>query len=129
MVPDAVSDVEMILHTMICCRGIMRWDGIRRLIVEGHTFPRMDVAELLEYVVLPYRKDIPKPRGLNINITQGLTLNQDTWGISSYAWLLKEEVMHKMQWSLSMIGKKSLMSIVWQQNKTSNSEICLHKGN
>ena len=24
MVPEAVSDAEMILHTMICCRGIMR---------------------------------------------------------------------------------------------------------
>ena len=24
MVPEAVSDAEMILHTMICCRVIMR---------------------------------------------------------------------------------------------------------
>ena len=62
MVPEAVSDAEMILHTMICCRGIMRWDG-RRLIIDGHTFPRTDLAEHLEYVVLPYHNDIPKPRG------------------------------------------------------------------
>ena len=71
MIPDAVSDAEMILHTMICCRGIMRWDGSRRLIVDGHTFPRTDLAELLEYVVLPYHKGIPKPLGLDI-FTQGL---------------------------------------------------------
>ena len=71
MVPEAVSDAEMILHTMICCRGIMRWDDRRRLMVDGHTFPRTDLAELLEYVVFPYHKDIPKPRGLDICI-QGL---------------------------------------------------------
>ena len=59
MVPKAVSDAEMILHTMICCRGIMRWDGRRRLIVDGHTFPRTDLAELLEHVFLPYHKDLP----------------------------------------------------------------------
>ena len=61
IVPEAVSDAEMILHTMICCRGIRR-----RLIVDGHTLPRTHLAELLEYVVLPYHKDIPKPRGLDI---------------------------------------------------------------
>ena len=72
MVPEAVSDAEMILHTMICCRGIMRWDGRRRLMVDGRTFPRTDLVERLENVVLPYRKDIPKPRGLDI-LTQGLT--------------------------------------------------------
>ena len=66
MVPESVSDAQMILHTMICCRGIMRWDRRRRLIVEGHTFLRMDMAELLEYVVLLYPKDIPKPQGLDI---------------------------------------------------------------
>ena len=71
MVPEAVSDAEMILHTMICCKGIMRWDGRRRLIVDRHTFLRTDLAELLEYVVLPYHKDIPKHRRLDI-FTQGL---------------------------------------------------------
>ena len=47
-VSEAVSDAEMILHTIIFCRGIMRWDSRRRLIVDGHTFPRTDLAELLE---------------------------------------------------------------------------------
>ena len=61
MVPEAVSDAEMILHTMIYCRGIKRWDGRRRLIADGNTFPGTDFAELLEYVVLPYHKDVPKP--------------------------------------------------------------------
>ena len=61
MVPEAVSDAEIILHTMICCRGIMRWDGRRRLIVDGHTLPRTDLSELLEHPVLPYHKDITKP--------------------------------------------------------------------
>ena len=46
MVPEAVSDAEMILLTMIYCRGIMRSDGRRRLVVDGHTFPRTDLAEL-----------------------------------------------------------------------------------
>ena len=71
MVPEAVSDAEMILHAMICCRGIMRWDGRRRLIVDGHTLPGTDLAELLEYAVLPYHKDIPKPRGID-TFTKGL---------------------------------------------------------
>ena len=70
MVLGAVSDAEMILHTIICCRGIMRLDG-RRLIVDGQTFKRTDLAELLEYVVLPFHKDICKPRGLDI-FTQGI---------------------------------------------------------
>ena len=61
MIPEAVPDAKMILHTIICCRGIMRWDGRRTLIVDGYTLPRTDWAELLEYVVLPYHKDIPKP--------------------------------------------------------------------
>ena len=56
MVLEAVSDAEMILHTMICCRGIMRWNGRRRLIVDGHTLPGADLAELLEYAVPPYHK-------------------------------------------------------------------------
>ena len=80
MVPEAVSDGEMILHTMICCRAIMRWDDRRRLIVDGHTLPGTDLAELLEYTVLPYHKDIPKPRGLDI-FAKGLArmvLSQDT---------------------------------------------------
>ena len=71
MVPEAVSDAERILHTMICCRGIMRWDDRRRLIANGRTLQRADLAELLEYVVLPYHKDIPKFRGLDV-FTQGL---------------------------------------------------------
>ena len=41
------------------------------MIVDGHTFPRTDLAELIEYVVLPYHKDIPKSRGLDI-FTQGI---------------------------------------------------------
>ena len=27
MVLEAMSDAEMILNTMVCCKGIMRWDG------------------------------------------------------------------------------------------------------
>ena len=46
-------------------------DGRRRLIVNGHTFLRTDLAEILEYVVLSYHKDIPEPRGSDI-FTQGL---------------------------------------------------------
>ena len=71
MVPDALPNAEMILHTMLCCRGIMRWDSRRRLIVDGHTVPNTDIAELLEYAVLPYHKHIPKPQGLDI-FTNGL---------------------------------------------------------
>ena len=37
MVPEGVCYAEMILHAMICCRGIMRWDEKRRLMVDGHT--------------------------------------------------------------------------------------------
>ena len=71
IVLEAVSDAEMILHTVICCRGIMRWGGRRRLFVGGHTLPGTDLAELLQYAVLPYHKDIPKPRGID-TFTKGL---------------------------------------------------------
>ena len=112
MVPKAVSDAEMILHTMICCRGIMRWDGRRRLIVDGHTLPGTDLAELLEYAVLPYHKDIPKPQGID-SFTKGLSrIGAEPRHISAYVWLLKQEMIHNMHWNLSMIVKKSLMWIV-----------------
>ena len=62
MVPEAVSDAETLLHTIICCRVIMRWDDRRRLIVAGHTLPGTALAELLEYTVLPSHKDIPNSR-------------------------------------------------------------------
>ena len=63
MVPNAMPDAEMIMHAMLCCREIMRWDRRRRLIMDGHTIPNTDLAELLEYCVLPYNKNIPKPNG------------------------------------------------------------------
>ena len=50
MVPEAMSDAEMVLHMS---QGIMGKDGRRRLIVVGHTLPRTELAELLEC-------DIPK---------------------------------------------------------------------
>ena len=114
MVPEPVPDAERILHTMICCRGIMRWDGRRRLIVDGHTLPRTDLAELLEYVVLPYHKDIPNLEVSIYLLTDllVLALKQDTQGISAYVWLLKQEIMHIMEWNSSMIVKTSLMLIV-----------------
>ena len=39
--------------------------------MDGHTLAGTDLAELLEYAVLPYHKDIPKPRGVN-TFTEGL---------------------------------------------------------
>ena len=36
-----------------------------------HTLPGTDLAELLEYAVLPYHKDIPKPRAID-SFTEGL---------------------------------------------------------
>ena len=43
MVPETVSDA-------ICCRGIMRWGNRKRLNVDGHTPPRMDLTEMLAYI-------------------------------------------------------------------------------
>ena len=66
MIPEALSDAEMILHTIICFRRTMRWGDRRKFIVDGHTLRRTDLAELLKYAVLPYHKDIPKPRRIDI---------------------------------------------------------------
>ncbi len=66
MVPNAMPDAEMIMHTMLCCKDIMRWDRRRRFIMDGHTIANTDIAELLEYTVLPYHKDIPKPHGIDL---------------------------------------------------------------
>ena len=99
MVPEAVSDAEFILHTMICCRGIMTWDCRRRLIVDGHTFPITDLAELSEYVVPPYHNDIPKLRCLYI-FTQGLArIGAEPRHIANqYIRLaIQQEIMHRMQ--------------------------------
>ena len=114
MVPETVSDSEMILHTMICCRGIMRWDGRRRLIVDGLTLPGMDLAELLEYAVLPYHKDIPKPRGIDTFTKELARIGAELRHTGNYCirWLLKQEMIHKMHWNLCMIVRKSLMGIV-----------------
>ena len=71
MVPEAVSDAEMILRAMIFRKGTLRWDGRSKLIVDGHALLRTNLAQLLEYVVLPYHLDISKPRGLDI-FTRGL---------------------------------------------------------
>ena len=103
----------MILHTMVSCRGIIRWDGRRRSIVDGHTLPRTDLAELLEYMVLLYHKDIPKPRGSD-NFTKGLARigDEPRQGISACTWLLKQGIMHRMHQNLSMIVRTSLMLIV-----------------
>ena len=38
MVPEAMSDAQMILY--------LKWDGRKRLIVDGHTFPRTDLDDL-----------------------------------------------------------------------------------
>ena len=104
MVPEAVSAAEMTLHTVICYRGIMRWDGRRRFIVDGHTLPGTDLAQLLEYAVLPYHKDIPKPWCID-GFTKGFAR-------IGAVWLLKQEIIHKMHWNLSMIARKCLMQIV-----------------
>ena len=97
MIPEAVSDAEMILYTMICCRGIMRRDGRRRLIVDGHTFPRTNLAELLEYVVLPYHKDIPKPRGLDIFTQRLARIDTEPRHIGNQCIRLAVEIRNKAQ--------------------------------
>ena len=89
MVSEAVSDAAIVLHTMICCKGIMRRDGRRRLILDGHTLPGTDLCELLEYAVLPYFKNILEPRDLD-NFAEGLTcmvLSQGTQEINAHIWL------------------------------------------
>ena len=44
------------VHTMICCRGFVIWDDRRRICVDGHTLPGIDLAELLEYTVFHIMK-------------------------------------------------------------------------
>ena len=114
MVPEAVSDAEMILHTMTCCRGIMRWDGRRRLTVDGHTRPGTNLAELLEYAVLPYHKDIPEPRGIDM-FTKGLArIGAEERHMGNQCIRLVFETGNNTQNALEpgMIVRESLMGIV-----------------
>ena len=60
----------------------------------------MDLAELLEYLVLTYHKDIPRPQSLDI-FTQGLACigaePRQKGNQCIYVWLLKQEIMHRIQ--------------------------------
>jgi hypothetical protein len=64
--PGSVSqkDASKLLHSMAVSKNILFWTSGDELLRNQRRIPRSNIADLIEYVLLPYNKDIPEPRGL-----------------------------------------------------------------
>ena len=54
-----------LLHSMATSRDILFWTSPGQLLRNNRTIPVTNIAELVEYVLLPYNEDVTKPRALN----------------------------------------------------------------
>ena len=54
-----------LLHSMATSRDILFWTPPGHLLRNNRTIPVTNIAELVEYVLLPYNEDVTKPRALN----------------------------------------------------------------
>ena len=54
-----------LLHSMATSRDILFWTPPGQLLRNNRTIPVTNIAELVEYVLLPYNEDVTKPRALN----------------------------------------------------------------
>ena len=71
--PGSVSekDASELLHSMAVSKNILFWTPGDVLLRNQRRIPRTNIADLIEYVLLPYSKDIPEPRGLK-SFVEGL---------------------------------------------------------
>ena len=54
-----------LLHSMAASRDILFWTPRGQLLRSKRIIPVTNIAELVEYVLLPHNDDVTKPRGLN----------------------------------------------------------------
>ncbi|CAH3199028.1 unnamed protein product [Porites evermanni] len=84
--PRAVSvkRAPELLHSMAASKDLLFWTPRGQLLRNKRIIPVANIAELLEYVVLPYNDDVSKPRALNtfldglaeLGIDKGLIKNK-----------------------------------------------------
>ena len=64
---NAVSKQEAsdLLHSMAACKDILFWTPSGLLLRNQRMIPVTNIAELVDYVLLPHNADVTKPRALN----------------------------------------------------------------
>ena len=73
-----------LLHSMAASKDILFWTPSEQLLRNKRTIPVTNIAELVEYVLLPHNNDVTKPRALNtfldglaeLGIDKGLIKNK-----------------------------------------------------
>ena len=73
-----------LLHTMAASKDILFWTPSGQLLRNKRTIPVTNIAELVEYVLLPHNNEVTKPRALNtfldglaeLGIDKGLIKNK-----------------------------------------------------
>ena len=73
-----------LLHGMAASRDILFWTPSGQLLRNKRTIPVTNIAELVEYVLLPHNNEVTKPRALNtfldglaeLGIDKGLIKNK-----------------------------------------------------
>lgn len=65
--PGSVSheDASALLHSMAASKNILFWALNGEMIRNQRRIPGTNMAELVEYVLLPFTNDLPRPNGLN----------------------------------------------------------------
>ena len=54
-----------LLHSMAASKDILFWTPRGQLLRNKHIIPVTNIAELVEYILLPHHDDVTKPRALN----------------------------------------------------------------
>ena len=73
-----------LLHSMAASKDILFWTPSGQLLRNKRTIPVTNIAELVEYVLLPHNNEVTKPRALNtfldglaeLGIDKGLIKNK-----------------------------------------------------
>ena len=80
----SVKRASELLHSMAASKDLLFWTPRGQLLRNKRTIPVTNIAELLEYVLLPHNDDVTKPRALNtfldglaeLGIDKGLIKNK-----------------------------------------------------
>ena len=59
------------LHSLATYKNILLWTPKGEMIYHDRRIPVTNIAQLIEYVLLPYSQDVVKPRALN-TVLEGL---------------------------------------------------------
>ena len=80
----SVKRASNLLHSMAASKDLLFWTPSGQLLRSKRIIPVTNIAELLEYVLLPHNDDVTKPRALNtlldglaeLGIDKGLIKNK-----------------------------------------------------